>query len=838
MLIKTTSVVNIKDMKDYIKSTHFLTRLVVFILIIFVFNSAFGIEIINPTNINWIMSARHDWGTHYLGWAFYRDEPWTFPLGEMESVNYPIGTNVGLFDNIPGMCTLLKVFSPILPENFQFLGFWLLFCQLMAAHFTIKIFNLYNTKTILVILATLLIACNPVLIYRGIHAALSAHFLIIASIYFYLKPATAANIKSINRSQLLVFIASALINPYLCFMIAGFNVILPMKQYFYDKLISLKQLIIYPIISILSVIVVWIIIGMITFGDNAVLEVSDSYKLYGFNLNSVFNSGGFSRYLPAMPYVNFQQYEGYLYAGLGMLLLIVLSLLYFFITKKRRSFRKANKYLLPLFIFLIAATLFAISNRVTYNDHVLLKYDIPGIISKLGNTFRACGRVIWIPYYAAILFFTLIFIKSKVATWVKAVLLVFFIFLQGHDLTALYIRESLPYGDYDSPLSEEKWNAVIPSFDAMITYPPHNNHLLNQMDYQDLSFMALKNHKPISMGYTAREDLVNKQKYLDSLTVLLQGGNFSSDELYITTQEHLGVFSALLQDNKLALEYLDGYYLLYDIKKQDEIKFNSGTTILYKTASEKVYSKSKSVKSQYADSLYNDKLTFKLDQLIANESSIITTGSVFMENALDSKQDSVFVTVSDGSKVFITQTRQIQLNTPDKRGLGFSSVVLTNGFTNQDDLILGVAVKKHSGGWIYNKIGKLSETNKTTKSVKKDQLPAQKAQIGVVDEFVDKNRSLQIRGWTIFKDADAADNEIEVVFVGSNEAYIFPAEPVERPDVTQYYNDGYNYDNSGYEVLINKKDIPQGNYKIGLLVRNKSNGEESLMMTDKTFIKK
>lgn len=820
-------------MKDYIMSKYFLTRLVVFILILIIFNCIYGLEVLIPTNINWIMSSRHDWATHYLGWAFYRYEPWTFPLGDMESVNYPIGTNVGFFDNAPGMSILLKIFSPLLPENFQYLGFWLLFCQLMAAHYTIKIFNLYNAKTVLTILATLLIACNPVLIYRGMHPALSAHFLIIASLYFYLKPTTAANVKSINRSQLFVFIASALINPYLCFMIAGFNVILPIKHYFYDKQISLKQLIVYPIISVASVILVWVLIGMITFDDNTTLEVTNSYSLYGFNLNSVFNSSGFSRYFPAMPYVNLHQYEGFLYIGLGMSFLIVLSLLYFFIARKKHLFRKEKTQLLPLFIFIIAATLFAISNRVTYNDHVLFEYELPEIFLKLGNTFRACGRVIWIPYYTVILFFTIIFIKSKVATWIKAVLLTFFIFLQGNDLTALYFRGDLPYGDYDSPLNEEKWNAIIPSFDAMVTYPPYNNHLLNQMDYQDLSFMAIKNQKPISVGYTGREDFVKEQKYIDSLTILLERGDFSSDELYITTSEYLGVFSILLQNNKLTLEYLDGYYLLYDIKKQDEIKFNSETTILYKTASEKIYSKTKSVKVSNVDSLYNDKLRFKLDQFIMNESSIITTGSAFIENGAVNKQDSVFVTVSDENNVFITQTKQLQNNTKDKTGLGFSSIILTNGFTQKDNLILGIAVKKHSGEWIYNKIGKLSGINKTIKSLKKDQLPIQKSQVGIVDKFIDYKKSLRLSGWTIFKGIDAVDSEIEVVFVGNNEAYIFPSEIMERADVTRFYNDGYNYDNSGYDVLINKNDIPEGNYKIGLLVRNKPNGDESLFMTDK-----
>ncbi len=50
-------------------------------------SSSFSISLmastaLQPSNINWLMTARHDWGTHYLGWAFYKNEPWHFPIGK------------------------------------------------------------------------------------------------------------------------------------------------------------------------------------------------------------------------------------------------------------------------------------------------------------------------------------------------------------------------------------------------------------------------------------------------------------------------------------------------------------------------------------------------------------------------------------------------------------------------------------------------------------------------------------------------------------------------------------------------------------------------------------
>ncbi len=823
-------------MKDYIKNRNFLTRIIVFALIIVVFHSVYGLEIIIPTNINWIMSSRHDWATHYLGWAFYRYEPWTFPLGDMNTAIYPIGTNVGFFDNAPGMSILLKLFSPLLPEDFQYLGFWLLFCFIMAGHFIIKIFTLYNVKPLYVVLGTLLIACNPVLVYRGMHPALCAHFLIIASIYLYLKPASHTTAEKINRQQLLLIIISALINPYLCFMVAGFNVILPLKHYLYGRFISLKKTILYPLFSFISVVGVWVIIGMIKLVGNSGLKVKGSYSLYGFNLNSLTNSGGFSIYLPQKPYVTPYQYEGYMYLGLGIILLLAITIIYFFIKAKKTVFNTKNKYLLPLLFFSIAALLFAITNVVTYNDQVLFKYWMPKLLLEIGNTFRACGRVSWIPYYCGLLFIMLLFCKSHIKDWIKLPLLIFVIFIQGYDMQNLYIREDYPYGSYDTPLTEEKWNAIIPSFKAMITYPPFNNHLLTPMDYQDLSFLALKNHKPITMGYTGRHNYTKNEKYTTILKTRLSKGNFSPDELYITTAEHLNDFKFLLSKNELALEYLDGYYILYDKTKQDKIKFDREVSLLYKIDSEKAYNNTELVKAKYIDSLNTDILTFKLDRLITNENSIVTAGSVFMENYIDGKKDSVFVTVSDSNRMFIIQPNQIQSNTTDKAGLEFSSIILTNGF-ELDSLILGIAMKKSSGEWLYNKIGKLSKIKKTTRSIKKDNLPPQKAQMGVIDNITEKDKTIEFYGWTAFKDMDATDSEVEVVFIDNNNIYTYSSTIANRFDVTEAYNRVYDYDNSGFRALIDKKDIPNGNYKIGLLVRNKSTGEESLMMTDKTFIK-
>ncbi|KAF2511640.1 hypothetical protein E0W72_04875 [Flavobacterium arcticum] len=824
-----------KNLEALFVDKKWITEGLTFVLIILIFNYTYGLEIIAPSNINWLLSIRHDWGQHYLGWAFYRNEPWTFPLGEMQSVIYPTGTNVGYWDTAPGVAIFFKLLNPILPDTFQYLGGWLLLCHLLTGYFTIKILRLYNIKWFYIVFFAVLIGFNPVLVYRMMHPALCSHFFILASLYLYLKPANAQNVDRINKQQLLLIVLSAAINPYICFMVSGFNFLVPFKHCRYDKLISVKRFLAYLSISALSVVLVWYSIGMISFGGDTSLGVSKGYGLYGFNLNSLTNSFGFSTIFPKQALVTDHQYEGFMYLGLGFMLLIGIASILFIIIGKPIRFIKKNKFILPLFILCLFVTVFAITHIVTYNDTVLFEYYTPKIIRIIGGVFRATGRFMWIPYYIVILFFIIIFLRTKLPDWFKSVFILIIVGAQAYDLQNLYTPRNFPYGDYDSPLIEERWNAIIPVFDAMITYPSFDNHLLNAMDYQDLCFMALKNHKPISTGYSARENYKGNKKYTESLTASLKAGNFSSGELYITTSKHLDAFSTLLQNNKVTVEYIDGYYILYDKEKVNKIKFKREASVFYKTDLKDVSSNTKFVRVQDIDTIHNSRLKFKLNRLITNQSSITLEGSTFIENEIKNKNDSVFVTISDGSQIFITQTKQ-NTDTSDKERLSFSSFILVNNFL-QDNLILGIAIKKHSGIWVHNSIGKLSEIKKTIKSIKKDKLPSQKAQIGVIDYLTEEDDTLEFYGWTAFKDIDATDSEVEVVFMDNDNIYVYPSTVVNRFDVTEAYKREYDYNNSGFRALINKKDIPQGNYKIGLLVRNKSTNDESLMMTDKTFIK-
>lgn len=85
------------------KIEKYKNSLILLVLSIIAFHFVLGFEKFNPSNIFWLFEPRQDWATHYLGWRFFRNAPWQFPLGRIDNYYYPIVTNIGFTDSIPLM---------------------------------------------------------------------------------------------------------------------------------------------------------------------------------------------------------------------------------------------------------------------------------------------------------------------------------------------------------------------------------------------------------------------------------------------------------------------------------------------------------------------------------------------------------------------------------------------------------------------------------------------------------------------------------------------------------------------------------------------------------------
>ena len=103
-----------------------LLGLVAFLMVV-------GLAPLESANIAWLSES--DASTNYLGWAFYRDSPWSWPLAANPAYGLDIAGSVLMADANPLLALPLKLLSPLLPQPFQYFGWWLLACFLLQALF-------------------------------------------------------------------------------------------------------------------------------------------------------------------------------------------------------------------------------------------------------------------------------------------------------------------------------------------------------------------------------------------------------------------------------------------------------------------------------------------------------------------------------------------------------------------------------------------------------------------------------------------------------------------------------------------------------------------------------
>lgn len=798
-----------------------------FIVIIFIFILRFGIDVINPTSTNWILSSYSDWGQHYLGWAFFREEPINFPLGKIENYNYPSGTMVGYTDSIPIMAYLCKLFSFLLPEPFQYLGFWLLISHLLTGYFANKIIEIYSTNKLLNLLISLFIAFNPVILYRDMHPALTAHWLIVGSLYFYLI-INKNNYDRITKNIIIFNVLAALINPYLSFLTLMISL-----SSFYKTFMILKKIRKWYAFQCLGITIVlilsfWFLSGMLTLNNDVNMEVSNSYGLYSLNLNSFFNSESLSKFIPALPKVSSFQYEGYSYFGIGGFILVLVAMFLYIINIKVNYNRTLT--IVPLLFITFLISLFAISNKITFNDNILFEINIPELLVRIGSIFRATSRFIWLFYYVIFIMSFILILKSNIKKEIKAILILIIFTTQSYDISAFF-NKNLPKGEYKlTKLSENRWLKLTSNFERIITYKPFNNHLSNHMDYQDLCLIALKNNKPITIGYVARESTEINKRFTDSLDLQIKDNSFSEENLFIVSKKELPIFKLSIYQNTLQVYKLDDYFVLFP--KSKILKQSHYETIAEKQEIRNIMNdiaaefKYKEIKKPFT---YKNKLEFNLEEFNVLENQIQIDGWAFLKDS-NHKNDSIFIALIGDNKNYLLQTSFKER--PDLASHFKDEALIKAGFICKNlsskfepgKYSLMIGVKSLDKFYFENIDGKVINVKKNSDAKKINKLPDFSKEILFNVEKVQKvNQSYLIEGWAGLTNLNSNNNSINIVLIGK-ENYILDVNYFKRPDVTNNFSSStkINYDDSGFNAYFKKRNILKGRYSIGILIMDKS----------------
>lgn len=537
---------------------------------IIIFHYKIGIMNVIPTNVEWLLQAS-DWPQHQLGWEFFRRTPWNYPLGEFSNLLYPVDTNIGFTDSIPLLAISFKLFNLILPSFFQYIGLWLLLNLILQGYLAFLIFRKFKLPTNYAIIAGIILQLTPALIARFNHPALTAHWIILLTIYNYL---SFEGKKKDIYLNFLPIILSSLIHPYLAIMI------IPLSLANMWRFQSWTKVIILTILGLTIPIILWMMIGYFveySIGDR------QSLGYYSTSLQTFFNPAyaiwnhhirDASFWLNVRNPRYMLQYEGFAYLGIGILIAIGINLIAGFIRvlpKPKANLAVVYKNLKNIFLSkriffvlaLIGITLYAILYRdiVTQIEAYSNIYVVRAFLEKAG-VIRANGRFIWPIMYAIIIFVIYLLYKllPKKATYILLILLV----AQAIDISPL-IKERLFKDQEFTSISSDSglfWRDLIKNYDAVYMYPGGQRSYSRDDDYIVFTFWAAQNNIPINAGYLSRYDIEISRKFNLELEQNLNHYNLDKNSLYITTKDYQPLFQNISQNTDRELVEYDNYYIL------------------------------------------------------------------------------------------------------------------------------------------------------------------------------------------------------------------------------------------------------------------------------------
>jgi hypothetical protein len=525
------------------------------------FAIAYDLRLLDPTFTDWLLVGE-DLKQHFLGWEFYRHEPWTFPLGAIDQLAYPFGISLTYMDSVPLFAIPAKIFAPVLPENFQYFGAWGLLCYMLQGGIAAMIMRRWTKNPLIILLVAAVFVVSPIMMARMfVHTALAGHWIILLAVWAMIERDKIAAVKKQVIVWSSLFVLAVLVHPYFLPMVAlpfAVSLILLHKEW----LGSLLKAAVPPLVGL---VVFWAIGGFAVGTDDSGGGGLGNYQL---NFTSLFNPLDWSAFVPTLHKFTGESLN---YLGLGVILLLPVVLFiaakkYDTVAKLKVLIRKMTlRHLLVVLVF-VGLTLAAMSPRVFLGTRLLLEIDLPHKIESLWGVFQASARLFWVIYYLIILGVLVCVIKSfgRKSQVVLVAFLAVFIGIQLVDVQKSHRAEGMRHlfntysvsdFTYTSPLKSPRW-AVLAKERQHIVYLD----AIDNKEFFALADIAAKHKMSMNTGYFARsphEDILAYQN--EQIGKLLDDTADLETNLYITKRKEL---VATLKKHGYVSEKLNGFYVV------------------------------------------------------------------------------------------------------------------------------------------------------------------------------------------------------------------------------------------------------------------------------------
>jgi hypothetical protein len=498
-----------------------------------------GSDQLDPSNINWIKGG--DGTQHYLGWNAFRHDIWRSPLGLNPTYGADISSSIVFSDSIPLLAIFFKLLASVLPANFQYFGIWTLLCFILQAWFAWRLVGLMKISiTTQVISTALFLVMPPMLMRINLHAALTAHFLVLASLYL-----NFTQNQSLKPLKWFALLFVAITTHFYLFIIVGALWTANLIDLLLRKKVS-------PQHTTFQVIVITTLISLVAWQVGYLADASNStvinhYGGWSPNLLVFFNANEWSYFLKNIYRVFNEEDSNFL--GLGIISLLLLAILKRKITSS--VIKNKIKEYPALILALTALTILAFSYHISIGNFSF-EIPMPTSIKYFLGGLRSSGRFLWPLYYSIVLFSIYVTVKTypKYATLILGLALA----IQLADTSAKWVpmrnlisqtaKGPSVFSKATADLKSPFWSEAGKAYNKIVSVPLRQLSVQyfdngENWDWHRFASFADQYRIATNFVYLSRPDETKIMRANLDYEKALQTGLFDKNTLYILDNEKI-----------------------------------------------------------------------------------------------------------------------------------------------------------------------------------------------------------------------------------------------------------------------------------------------------------
>lgn len=484
-----------------------------------------GTEILNPTNVRWLLMG--DTAQNYLGWQFFRKTPLLqWPLGANPNFGVGFSSSIVFADLIPGLALLFKPVQGLLPREFQYFGWWLLTCFVLQATFAWKLASHWLSRTVARYVVVGFFLVQPAWLYRMTfegygHLALSGHFLLLWALVL------ALHTRWSRWQWWSVLAVSLSVTLYLFIMVGVIYVFSLISQALRTR--EYRPVISHAVIAVLVASSQAWAFGMFMAGDTTDSGLGQ-YRATLASLVDPFDgfSTSWSRILPDFVSTTGSQ-EGFSFVGIGVVLLLVVVAVIVAVQRRLVFVRTIAAYWHVCAALSVLAFL-SLSPRVGFAGRDLFSYSVPDTLLPIFSSLRSSGRLMWLPAYALTIVAIVRVVQLRtVGVWVA----LFALFLQITDSMNALRETRERFTDINVTLvtDDPRWTYWVKDKKHLVSVPPLNNDPL----WIDLAVLADRHGMTTNAAYVSRTDTRAFEILIAQTQEDLETLSLDRETLYIIT---------------------------------------------------------------------------------------------------------------------------------------------------------------------------------------------------------------------------------------------------------------------------------------------------------------